>query len=505
MKWLRFVGLLLFMVTMGYGEDLYVGGTHEFESITQAIAEAADGDVIWVSAGTYEESISFEGKAITICGLDGAAVLQGAGESEGICFAGSETQDSIVQNMVITGWDVGIQVSNASPTIQYVTVVANDIGIDASVGGTPLISNSIIWGNETADLSECTAEGSWVEQEINTDIMSELAWHWGMDEVRGKGVYDAVSGYHGSIIGPEHDTGVVGNGLWFDGEDDYVRLPDNEPVWLPTEDFTLSLWIYPEREPGTHENFLCLNFGASSNPDNELGAVLQRLISGNLIFGFTTAGNSDEILSVPDCLLGTHQWYHLVAVREGTFQGLYVDGQLVGTRACSAGPVIYEGGYDDDRVSLGMSTYSAAPRPRNHFKGGMDELMIFNRGLDENEVLQLYAYGLLEQKLDTGPLFAAPLEGDYRLLSQAGRYWPDQEVWVADGISSPCVDAGDLLEEGLEEPVPNGGYANLGAYGLTSQASLGVGPTHPDVNRDGVVDMDDWEYWNWLWFWMIDN
>jgi hypothetical protein len=70
------------------------------------------------------------------------------------------------------------------------------------------------------------------------------------------------------------------------------------------------------------------------------------------------------------------------------------------------------------------------------------------------------------------PLFAAPNAGDYHLLSQRGRYWPEHDVWVLDEISSPCVDTGDPNADYSDEPIPNGGRINLGAYGGTAYASL---------------------------------
>jgi len=97
-----------------------------------------------------------------------------------------------------------------------------------------------------------------------------------------------------------------------------------------------------------------------------------------------------------------------------------------------------------------------------------------------------------EDNIDDDPLFVDPNNGDYHLLSERGRYWPQHDVWVLDKVTSPCIDSGDPAADPYREPMPNGGRINMGAYGGTNYASMSEMPWHdPDVNRDGVVDTLD--------------
>ncbi len=90
------------------------------------------------------------------------------------------------------------------------------------------------------------------------------------------------------------------------------------------------------------------------------------------------------------------------------------------------------------------------------------------------------------------PLFANPNNGDYHLKSERGRYWPEHNIWVLDRVSSPCINAGDPMANTLEEPVPNSGIINMGAYGGTAYASMGEMPfPDPDYNRDGIINESD--------------
>ena len=88
--------------------------------------------------------------------------------------------------------------------------------------------------------------------------------------------------------------------------------------------------------------------------------------------------------------------------------------------------------------------------------------------------------------------------GDYRLLSQAGRWDPDSESWVLDDATSPCIDAGDPNGPIGVEPFPNGGRVNMGAYGAGNKAGKSyfgepVCETiiAGDINGDCVVDFED--------------
>jgi hypothetical protein len=100
------------------------------------------------------------------------------------------------------------------------------------------------------------------------------------------------------------------------------------------------------------------------------------------------------------------------------------------------------------------------------------------------------------------------IEGDYHLRSQAGRWDPISESWVRDDVTSPCIDAGDPNSPIGQEPFPNGGRVNMGAYGGTGEASKSyfgepVCETiiAGDINGDCRVDFRDLalmvEHWLW--------
>ncbi len=109
--------------------------------------------------------------------------------------------------------------------------------------------------------------------------------------------------------------------------------------------------------------------------------------------------------------------------------------------------------------------------------------------------------------IDTDPLFADPNNFDYHLKSQAGRWDLNSESWIADDVTSPCIDAGDPNTAIGPEPFPNGGRANMGAYGGTVEASKSYfgDPICQtiiagDINGDCRVDFADFSIlaYHWL-------
>ncbi len=80
-----------------------------------------------------------------------------------------------------------------------------------------------------------------------------------------------------------------------------------------------------------------------------------------------------------------------------------------------------------------------------------------------------------EGNISVDPCFAAAVTDDYHLKSPAGRWDPATQRWVADNVTSPCIDAGDPDSEVADEPLPNGGRIDLGAHGGTAEASKSPG------------------------------
>ena len=84
------------------------------------------------------------------------------------------------------------------------------------------------------------------------------------------------------------------------------------------------------------------------------------------------------------------------------------------------------------------------------------------------------------------------VNGDYHLKSQAGRWDPNSQGWLQDDVTSPCIDAGNPCTDVGEEPDPNGGVINMGAYGGTAEASKSLRAI-PECFPSTYSTYNDWK------------
>ncbi len=480
------------------GNDILNDGSSietAFATIQKGINTSENGDSVRVYPGIYREQINFLGKAITVHGVatsNGIPILENP-DNMAVIFSCGEGPDSILKNFVIRNSSLAIAITNSSPTLSNMTIVNNTLGIGTYIYSEPDISSCIFWNNTNGDLFNCEAQYSYMENIVEDIQLEGLVSHWKFDEGNGLTAYDSTGYNHGTIYGAQWTTGHTNSGLSFDGNNDYVKLPDNQPVWLPQNDFTLSTWVYFEKDAVTttteREVILDLNYGASSDPENELGYNIQRGDSEEIWFQMTTTTSTDENLT-SEIVLDTNTWYHIVAVRGGEIQAIYINGILYASRICSPDPIDFVGDYDDNRVNIGRYTTNIG-NPRYHFKGKIDDVMIFEKALSAENIEQLYTNQFDGQNMTSDPLFADPENGDYHLLSEQGRHWPDEDIWILDNITSPCIDSGDPHADYSNEPKPNGSCINIGAYGGTAYASKSKMPDANDVNNNNITISSD--------------
>ncbi|MCX5637170.1 MAG: LamG domain-containing protein, partial [Planctomycetota bacterium] len=249
----------------------------------------------------------------------------------------------------------------------------------------------------------------------------------------------------------------------------------------PPTEITISFWLNNRggQNAGIFKWASCP--GEPASPGNSRAYSLQVSEAGVGLRVNSGVNTYDDLVSTG--LVSLNKWHHIVATFRAGDAAIYIDGQLDNSGQMSVSSIMN----DAQPLTVGGAwEYCGSDSFQGGQNGTIDEIMIYNRALSAQEVQQLYRgqYG-------TDPLFAAPNNGDYHLLSQRGRYWPQHDVWVLDKVTSPCVDGGDPAVDPVGEPMPNGGRIDIGAYGGTPYASMSEWPVAGDINHDGVVDLVD--------------
>ncbi|MBN2590594.1 MAG: PD40 domain-containing protein [Sedimentisphaerales bacterium] len=441
-----------------------------FATIQKAIDTAPEGYTIFVNPGVYCEPIDFKGKAITIQGVagpDGVPVLE-APNDFAVFFVSNEGPDTILKNVIIKNSFMGIFLVGSSPTISNVTIVDNFYGISAYAGANPDISNCIFWNNINGDMSGSEARYSWLQSQSSFQDISGLVHYWSFDEAYDNIVNDVISDKNGDIVGASWTEGVSGSALSFDGDNDYINFGDILDNEIKDE-FTIGVWV--KLADGALQKATNYVFWKDDDrPAIHIGS------NGQVAFGHWYEGESGLHSSH---VLEEEKWYYLLYKYDGSEFTGYVNAE-------------YTGSHPDSGYSPGGNVRIGGDGNfTRYFKGKIDELMIFDRALADEEIMQLYEHGLYGGVAQS-PMFVDPENGDYHLKSERGRYWPEHDVWVLDNVTSPCIDAGDPLDEPANEPMPNGGFLNMGAYGGTPYASMSDIPTiEADYNGDGIIDDTD--------------
>lgn len=420
---------------------------HPFVRISQAIAVSQNGDTIKVASGNYSENIIVPSKTGTVSMIGGFS---------GVAGGGFNVADPAVNVTVITG-------DMTSAVITFQDLVSGELnGFVIRNGTRGIISDGWVAAPGVLTIRNCTIEDNGT------------------------------------------DTNPNGTGEWYGGG-----------LYLRTPDINLSDSIIRNNRAGrgagltsgrnrlVMENCVVENNTGSS--DHGGGAFISGpatirncLFKGNstTAWGGGLIVNAAESASV---LIENSVFTDNMAGSYGA--GLFLDdgsrtvirnSLIVKNRASRSGGAIAVDGMGGDYVThVDMENCTIAdndPDGENSSAITMDANTrvtvrnsilwghrrdVYDRRQVDNIIgidYSITQYGAAGSgNIQSDPLFVNAIAGDYHLKSKSG-HW-SVSGFVSDGVNSPGVDAGDPATAFLNEPLPNGGRINLGAYGNTEQAS----------------------------------
>ena len=273
----------------------------------------------------------------------------------------------------------------------------------ADTSGSPTLNK--FWTGASCSKSNCTTPASTLSScpSVCTDIMPQARGYWKFTESGGNYAAD-ISGNNikGTLTsGPTWTTGKYGNGLSFDGVDDYVDLGTSSAINGVTGDLTIGAWVYITDLSTARAIMTSANNGST-------GFAYHFLINTNgaIRFNGNNAGIAEGIDPVP-----LNTWTHVAMSISGT--------QLT----------FYRNGVAD---SGGVKTLTATPRTEGNgnvtlsrigtqqFIGKMDEVAIYPNALTSTQINTLMNGGVPGQYYSGSSLTLSTCNNNYHAPDYGG-------------------------------------------------------------------------------------
>ncbi len=294
---------------------------------------------------------------------------------------------------------------------------------------------------------------------VDDEAGNGLIAHWRLDETAiGQAVIDSSgnnnSGVHQNIASPNGPTTDApdfdsGNqrGVNFDGINDFINVPTDSLLNLSGSSFTQSVWIRPENSDNGFHGILGYQ-PASGTVNRYPGIWIYDQTKIHAGFGDGTNWNSfttGEVLTIG-------QWNHVATTFDGTTYRTFVNGDLVYSTNDFAGRTPTT----TSQITIG--------KVDNFFRGGIDDVRVYNRALSATEVEVLIdGASLPDRPLADGEFVTAQIASGYDTPIEI-EFLPDGRTLVAeqDGViriintdgtqqSTPLLDIRSIVNSGTKD------------------------------------------------------
>ncbi len=226
------------------------------------------------------------------------------------------------------------------------------------------------------------------ETKLNSSQNSKLTnglvglWSFNGTDISGTTAYDRSSNTNnGTIYGATNTAGKVGQGLSFDGTDDYVFIADNSALSPPSA-FSLSAWFKWNGQrfaPATSKDWATILAKGAYGSGEYTILFLRSTDTDNNIIGLYINGT---LINSWNSTTVSTDWHQVSASYDGATSKIYLDGVEIDSDPYSTAITDTA---NDLRIGQSSGGYP--------FGGLIDEVRVYNRALSAAEMKQLYNMG----------------------------------------------------------------------------------------------------------------
>ncbi len=172
-------------------------------------------------------------------------------------------------------------------------------------------------------------------------------------------------------------TGKVGQSCSFDGTG-YINIPNSSTLQIPSNQMTISTWINISGVPNGNVPIIC----KSDNPDIPQYTLNFHGPKNHVAFGVRT---STGLLQANfDYVFNYNEWYFVAITWDGSVVTLYINNNIVLSKNLAATMLA-----DNNPLEIGRDV----PGATEYFQGMLDNLRIYDRALNGQEISALYNEG----------------------------------------------------------------------------------------------------------------
>ncbi|MFB9926081.1 LamG-like jellyroll fold domain-containing protein [Amycolatopsis halotolerans] len=311
------------------------------------------------------------------------------------------------------------------------------VSTDDLTAGAPLTWTYNYTGDQLASVcppgttTGCTRYGYTAGSPYRTGVL-DLGPHsfWPLAETTGTTAASAVLTNEGTDAATYHDValgqpgplaGSAATSAGFNGTSSYLQLPRADAAAPNT--MSVSMWFKTAAANGVLFSYSTMPLSETTSPASQYTPALYVGNDGKLVGEYWTGDTTKTITTANP--VNDNAWHHVVFTHSSTSQGMYLDGQFVGSSIGAIMPM----GPQNRYIGAGFlgnawpdQSHTGQPGTATFFNGQIADVGIWDKSVPGTRELPLYQAGTQQESLLTSitrPSGAVHTTVSYDPVSQA--------------------------------------------------------------------------------------